>query len=465
MKLLLSVTLALVCVAHSVLADTPANCTYEDIRGVWTLSESDRSAEKTEKCEGTIRAVHQVKVELQYPNVAVDEFGNKGTWTIIYNQGFEVVVNNRRYFAFSDYKQEGSRVTSICHETKPGWSHDVLGHNWACFTGHKQTNGSMIVKTYTVDEREASLKTRVFRQSADAIAKINSMQNLWTAKHYPEFEGKTYAEMELLAGGPKSKIIGRPQPAPVTDEDRYLASQLPDEFDWRNVSGVNYVSPVRNQGGCGSCFAFASVHMIESRLRRLTNNTEQVVLSPQDIVSCSEYSQGCDGGFPYLTAGKYAQDFGLTLEANYPYEGRTTKCTPKKQGNRYYTALYNYIGGFYGGTNEERMLVSLVNNGPFAIGFMVHGDFQSYHSGIYRHTHVTHDETAAQLARFNPFVETNHAVTVVGYGKDQSSGLKYWTVKNSWGASWGEHGYFRILRGTNECGMESIALEAIPIPN
>ncbi|XP_054160072.1 cathepsin C-like [Oppia nitens] len=266
----------LVCL-YSVRCDTPANCTYEDIRGVWLVSESERSAERTEKCDGTQRSLYKVKIELQYPNIAVDEFGNK-----------------------------------------------------------------------------------------------------------------------------------------------------------------------------------------ESRIRVLTKNKEQLVFSPQDVVSCSEYSQGCAGGFAYLTAGKYAQDFGVTIEDNFPYVGHNSECKAKKVGNRYYTANYSYVGGYYGAGNEARILVSLINNGPLAVDFQVESDFQSYHKGIYKHTKVSVDNS---LVRYNPFFEVNHAVLVVGYGVDKETNTKYWIVKNSWGANWGENGYFRIVRGINEVGIESAAVEVTPIPN
>ena len=74
------------------------------------------------------------------------------------------------------------------------------------------------------------------------------------------------------------------------------ASELPEEFDWRNVSGYNYVSPIRNQGDCGSCYAFGTLAMFEARVRILSNGTKTPVFSTQDVVSCSEYSQGCEGG-------------------------------------------------------------------------------------------------------------------------------------------------------------------------
>ncbi|CAG2181141.1 unnamed protein product, partial [Oppiella nova] len=115
--------------AVSVSADTPANCSYEEIRGVWEFSESVRTANRSEKCDLTVKLVDKIRIELQYPNTAVDHLGNRGTWTLIYNQGFEVIINDRKYFAFSDYKQVGTKVTSICNQTSAGWSHDVLGNN------------------------------------------------------------------------------------------------------------------------------------------------------------------------------------------------------------------------------------------------------------------------------------------------------------------------------------------------
>ena len=82
----------------------------------------------------------------------------------------------------------------------------------------------------------------------------------------------------------------------MTEEDLLKAKSLPDEFDWRNVDGKNYVSPVRDQASCGSCYAFGTLGMFEARVRILSNNTKTPVFSTQDIVSCSKYSQGCEGG-------------------------------------------------------------------------------------------------------------------------------------------------------------------------
>ncbi len=159
-----------------------------------------------------------------------------------------------------------------------------------------------------------------------------------------------------------------------------------------------------------------------------------------------------------MIAGKYGQDFGFTPEQCNPYTGIDSPCK-EKTCKRYYTADYHYVGGFYGGCNEELMRIQLVKNGPMSVSFEVYDDFMSYSGGIYRHTGIS-----SSGLEFDPFAITNHAVLAVGYGVESKSGQKYWIVKNSWGEEWGESGYFRISRGNNECNIESIAVEAFPIP-
>jgi cathepsin C len=193
--------------------------------------------------------------------------------------------------------------------------------------------------------------------------------------------------------------------------------------------------------------------MIEARFRIASNNTMQPSFSPQDVVDCSEYSQGCDGGFPYLIAGKYTEDFGLVEESCKPYKGQTGKCTTPTTCKRYYATHYQYIGGFYGACNEEAMKIALVKYGPLAVSFEVYDDFMTYTHGIYDHTGLTN--------RFSPFELTNHAVLLVGYGVENN--VPYWSIKNSWGTDWGEGGYFRIRRGKDACAIESIAVQAFPI--
>ena len=124
---------------------------------------------------------------------------------------------------------------------------------------------------------------------------------------------------------------------------------LPESFDWRNVSGVNYVSPVRDQGACGSCYIFSSMAGLEARVRILTRNTQQPIFSTQDVIECSHLSQGCDGGFPFLIAGRYANERGVVLEECNPYEpSKVKKCGEMKRNcSRHYVSNYRYVGGKY----------------------------------------------------------------------------------------------------------------------
>merc|ERR1712168_1640607 len=241
---------------------------------------------------------------------------------------------------------------------------------------------------------------------------------------------------------------------------------MPASWDWRNISGVNYVSPVRNQGNCGSCYAFASMGMLEARMRIATNNTQTPVYSPQYIVSCSRYSQGCDGGFPYLIAGKHAQDFGVVTEECYPYKGEDSSCSSDVVGKcgRDYVARYSYVGGYYGGCTERGMMEGLMRDGPMAGAIQVYDDFVHYKSGIYHHVTKTSPNPFHRLIGYNPFELTNHAVLLVGWGQDNNTGEKYWIVKNSWGENWGERGFVRIRRGNDEIAIESLAQQSFPIP-
>ncbi|KAH7639818.1 dipeptidyl peptidase 1 [Dermatophagoides farinae] len=473
----------MVCCWRQIIADTPANCTYEDIRGLWLFEESTPINDRTEKCDnGRREYTKKIYVRLDFPNTAVDKFGNVGTWTLIYNQGFEVIINYRKYFAFSAYERKSnSKVISYCHKTIPGWSHDLLGNNWACYIGHKVNdwNSSPLQK---IGSEQFPIKEHIEQPlylknidlshalSQKHVDHINSKQKSWKATVYPEMQSKTVEHLIKMAGGEKSRIMSRPKPIRATEQQRHEARGLPESFDWRNVDGINYVSPVRNQGNCGSCYAFASMAMLEARIRIATNNTAKPVFSPQEVVDCSEYSQGCDGGFGYLIAGKYAQDFGVVEESCYPYKAYTGKCkldynTTAKCQQRTYTIKYNYLGGYFGACNEEAMRIELVKNGPIAVGFEVYKDFMTYRRGIYSHDSDYETEQKVGV-EFNPFVLTNHAVLIVGYGRDEKSGENYWIVKNSWGEQWGiDGGYFLIRRGTNECGIESIAMAATPIPN
>lgn len=402
---------------------------------------------KSENCSGDIKFSRTYQVELAFPNIAIGEDGAKGTWTMISNQGFEVWVGGRIFFAFSYYEQVGDKVTSFCSRTFGGWYHNEDVTNWGCYVG-KRVGPTISRVTY---DKQSPVRQQKHINDAAFIDAINQQQSLWVATAYPHMEEMTIEEVELRAGIPASEFAF-PDPNPNVPVGAVAEEEV--NFDWRNVSGVNYDSPVRNQGRCGSCYSFASMGVLESRIRILTNNTQKPILSPQDAVSCSEYAQGCNGGFNYLIGGKYAYDFGVVEEDCFPYTASNSDCSLRcsNPARVWRSRSYEYIGGFYGGCNEPLMREELRKNGPIAVSIRVYPDFQQYKGGIYKHTNVV---------TFNPYMITSHAVILVGYGEE--NGVKYWIGKNSWGPEWGEKGYFRIVRGTNECAVESAGIAYIPI--
>uniref|UniRef100_UPI00358F3F4E dipeptidyl peptidase 1-like n=1 Tax=Myxine glutinosa TaxID=7769 RepID=UPI00358F3F4E len=438
-------------------ADTPVSCMYSDLVGSWRFFVFRAPEGGYSTCtDGPGSDAIQEVIKLQSPNIAIDEHGNEGTFTLIYNQGFEVEVAGYKWFAFFPFSESSGRVTSYCDKASPGWVHNIFAQQRSCFYGQRiDPPADKWTPLVVADISSKTTPRQLFKHNGDFVDAINQLNLSWKACLYPEYVGMPIEMLEKRAGGSRSRLFKSPLPAQVSGDVKRRADSLPDTWDWRDVNGVNFVSPVRDQGGCGSCYAFGSTAMLESRIRIITNNTQQPILSPQHIVSCSPYSQGCEGGFPYLVAGKYAQDFGILEEANYPYQGVDAPCEDQPHA-RYFSSHYQYIGGFYGACNEPLMRLELVNNGPVAVSFEVYDDFRYYSGGVYKHTGL-HDS-------FNPFEITNHVVLVVGYGHDTTSGLDFWIVKNSWGDDWGEDGYFRIRRGNDECSIESIAVAATPIP-
>ena len=181
-----------------VLADTPANCTYEDVLGAWTFHVGPSGLDNTVDCSKAFSVKKTLRVELMYPDVAVDEHDNQGFWTLIYNQGFEVVVGTRKYFAFSNYTKENNTVINHCSSTLPGWSHDLMSRNWACYYGEKASKFSQPA----VKRSEVRLDLqRKYVENDEFVSEINAVQDLWQATHYPWMSGMTLGGLLKRAGG------------------------------------------------------------------------------------------------------------------------------------------------------------------------------------------------------------------------------------------------------------------------
>lgn len=219
------------------------------------------------------------------------------------------------------------------------------------------------------------------------------------------------------------------------------ASGAPASIDWRTKGVVN---PVRDQGQCGSCWAFATTANAESAWALAKG--QLLDLSEEYLVDCATgvgyYNMGCNGGNPD-SAFKYMITNGQCTEASYPYVAGTTKTA----GNCHTCTSVAKFSGCYDVTpNDQVALKGAVAKQPVAIA--IEADtryFQSYSGGILTSTECKNN--------------IDHAVEIIGYGEE--NGVKYWTVRNSWGPTWGEQGYVRILRSesTNDVGICGVATE------
>lgn len=214
--------------------------------------------------------------------------------------------------------------------------------------------------------------------------------------------------------------------------------EAPESWDWRE-KGV--VSQVKNQGMCGSCWAFSAVGNIESQYAIKKNSS--VIFSEQQLVDCDKVDQGCNGGL-MEDAFKYVEGTsGLMLSSDYAYTGKEGSC--KYDSSK---AVAKVTGYKFAGTEDESQIKQLLyENGPLAIAINA-TPLQFYIFGI-----------------FNPWFNwmcnpksINHGVLLVGYGVKGDKA--YWIVKNSWGSGWGEKGFFRIIAGKGACGVNTYVVTA-----
>ena len=223
-----------------------------------------------------------------------------------------------------------------------------------------------------------------------------------------------------------------------------MSNDAPISLDWREK---NVVTPVKNQGQCGSCWAFSATGAMEGAIAIKTGTL--VSLSEQQLVDCSKRygNLGCNGGL-MDNAFQYAMEHEMCSETAYPYTASGGSCVEKKcQQSVTINKCLDVM------PNNQALMKLAVATGPVSIA--IEADtriFQSYSSGV-----ITSSNCGTTL---------DHGVLVVGYGTE--NGIDYWLVKNSWGASWGLDGYVKIQRSdnTNDPGICGVAMEpSMPLTN
>lgn len=233
---------------------------------------------------------------------------------------------------------------------------------------------------------------------------------------------------------------------------------FPTFYDWLTDSPYGSCMPaVEDQGTCGSCYAFSAatvfgVRRCMAEAKASGGTINRIEYSPQDLLSCNIHTKQCDGGIIDLSF-KYLEDFGIVTKGCQPYlEGSTrtsgsNSCQPSScQGGETFTKHYCKVGSSVIVYGKERIKYEILNWGPLATFMTAYGDLSSYGGGVYRH------ETGES--------QGGHAVVIVGWGIEK--GVEYWKVRNSWGAGWGDGGYFKIAMDDKDSGLGEAGMYCIP---
>jgi len=264
----------------------------------------------------------------------------------------------------------------------------------------------------------------VFRTNLDMIMNHNMLNKSFTMA-VNAFADMTADEFQATHTGvlPVQNPFARKMNTVVLDETTPFA----DSLDWRTKGIVN---AVKDQAQCGSCWAFSAIASTEGAVAQSTGTL--LSLSEQNLVDCSASygNQGCNGGwmdygFEYIIAK------GIASEAAYPYKAVDQTC-------KTFTSVAKITGYKDVTANNEAQLLAAANIGVVSVAIEADTSvFQFYAGGV--------------LDNAGCGTTLDHGVAVVGYGTD--AGKDYWIVRNSWGASWGEQGYVRLVRNKNECGI------------
>lgn len=478
-------------------ADLPVHCLKQQVEGDWdfvlTPPSSERSScghqrpdtEDSQPERGVMATVSEgkpttsMRVSLRSPNVARANNDLHGTWSMIYDEGFEVTVAGHNFLAFSNFTFKTDPVihtkrnTSHCGDTMVGWYRTADRTQFGCYYGVKSVAQestplpSTRVRGKSAEGDHVMTQGRMAKKVAKLNAQLSTLQLGWRARAMPKWLGKTASEINSYAGivrtSPKRKVHGdMMRQQPVKRSQSFLQMKpkqalLPESFDWSNASGeTDWLEPVMDQGECGSCYVASTMRMLSVRHKLKQKDQDAVPWSISTPLHCGEYNQGCKGGYGSLIS-KWSEDVGLVPATcmRYNTSGRCElECDlTKLEGKRYRAANHRFVGAgeWYGNSSSQAMMEEVYRNGPIVVSFEPTDDFMFYSDGVFKSTGLLRS-SAERMSQ--PWERVDHAVLLVGWGLDE--GKKYWRIQNSWGPDWGEDGFFRIVRDEDDSGVESI---------
>jgi len=283
------------------------------------------------------------------------------------------------------------------------------------------------------EQQDFFSRFNTFKYWVDFVRNHNVANSSWEAgiNQFSDMTGEEFSKTII----PPLDLSGMPN----IQQEEVDISNLPNDVDWRDKGAVN---KVKNQGSCGSCWAFSAIASLEGA-HALSKGNKYTSLSEQQLVDCSTAfgNMGCNGGlmdqaFTYLINATKGDD----LETAYPYKGVDGSCAYLA------TSIGATIKSFVDikAQDEAALLAAVSTVGPVSIAIQAASDFMFYSSGVYDSTQCSSSPQTL-----------NHGVAIVGYGVDGAA--PYWIVRNSWSANWGEQGYIRMARGKNMCGLADVA--------
>ncbi|KAF3328568.1 cysteine protease [Carex littledalei] len=313
---------------------------------------------------------------------------------------------------FGRGRDKGTIVNNTFHERFENW---VVEHG----------------KNY-LSTAERQHRLEVFADNVKFIDKFNREKKYGytlSVNHFSDLTREEFAAKH--SGATPSSLALRPS-------NQLNLTSVPSSMDWRSRGAV---TKIKDQGSCGSCWAFAAVAATEGIVKIKTGKL--ISLSEQELIDCVTASSGCDGGWSDKAFEFIISNGGIASESEYPYKKVQGKCRANKIKHNDAAALRGY------GTvprKNETMLMAAVAQQPVVVYFDSNSSSFQFYSG----DGIYDGPCGAEL---------DHAVTIVGYG--ENGGKKYWIAKNSWGTSWGDNGYMYIAKdASKKSGMCGLAIHA-----